>query len=207
MIHKRSLLAAAAWLSLVGGVAYAQPAPAPMRVRGTIAKIDGDTITVKPRSGADVVVMLTGDIKVVGVKKGQLTDIEKGSFIGSATIPQPDGTQKALEVTVFPPSMKGAGEGSYGWDLGANSTMTNGTVGDLVVSSGRVMTVHYNGNGAGEKKIFVPEDVPIVILNPDASKALLTVGAHIIVVPTKAADGMLSANRVSVGENGIVPPM
>ena len=207
MIYKRSFLAAVAWLSLIGGVAYAQPAPAPTRIRGTITKIDGNTMTVKPRTGADVVVMLTDDVKVVGVKKGQLTDIEKGSFIGSATIPQPDGTQKALEVTVFPPSMKGAGEGSYGWDLGANSTMTNGTVGDLVVSSGRVMTVHYNGNGMGEKKIFVPEDVPIVILTPDASKTLLTAGAHIIVVPTKAADGMLSANRVSVGENGIVPPM
>lgn len=207
MIHKHNFLAAVAGLSLIASAVHAQPAPAPTRIRGTIAKIDGDTMTVKPRNGADVIVTLTGDVKIVGVKKGQLADIEKGSFIGSATIPQSDGTQKALEVTVFPPSMKGAGEGSYGWDLGANSTMTNGTVGDLVVASGRFMTVHYNGNGVGEKKIVVPEDVPIVILNPDASKALLTVGAHIIVVPTKAADGMLSANRVSVGENGIVPPM
>jgi len=212
MIYKRSLLAAVAGLSLLGGLAVcqpasAQPAPAPARIRGTIDKIDGNMLSVKPRSGADVMIKLTDDLKVVGVKKAQVSDIQPGSFIGSATVPQPDGSEKALEVTVFPPSMKGAGEGSYGWDLGANSTMTNGTVGDLVVSNGRTMTVKYDGQGKGEKKIVVPDDVPIVLLNPEAGRSLLTVGAHIIVVPTKAADGTLTANRISVGENGTVPPM
>jgi hypothetical protein len=100
--------------------------------------------------------------------------------------------------------MKGTGEGHYGWDMGQNSTMTNGTVGDLVVSNGRTMTVKYS-NG-GEKKITVPEDVPIVSLEP-SDRSLLKPGAHVIVVPTKAADGTLTANRISVGMNGIVPPM
>lgn len=207
MMNKRTFLAAATGLVLAAAAANAQPAPAPTRIRGTIEKIDGSTLTIKPRSGAEVAVKLTDDVKVVGVKKAQMSDIQPGSFIGSAAVPQPDGTSKALQVTVFPPSMKGAGEGSYAWDLGPNTTMTNGTVGDLVTTNGRTMTVKYNGQGSGEKKIIVPDDVPVVMLNPDATKALLTVGAHIIVVPTKAADGTLSANRISVGENGTVPPM
>ena len=204
MMHKRTLLAFAAALSLAGGSVYAQAPAAPTRVRATIEKIDGDTLSLKARDGHMVSVVLAPDFKVVGVSKAQIGDIKPGSYIGSAAIPQADGSLKALEVTVFPPSMKGTGEGHYGWDMGQNSTMTNGTVGDLVVSNGRTMTVKYS-NG-GEKKITVPEDVPIVSLEP-SDRSLLKPGAHVIVVPTKAADGTLTANRISVGMNGIVPPM
>ncbi len=204
MTKHSQLLALTVGLSLAGGVAFAQPVPAPMRIRATIEKVDGNVLTLKPRSGPDVMVTLTGDAKVVGVTKTPITEIKSGSYIGSAAVPQPDGALKALEVTVFPPSMSGTGEGSYAWDLGSNSTMTNGTVGDLVVSSGRTMTVKYN-NG-GEKKIVVPDDVPIVMLEPSDRK-LVMVGAHVVVVPTKAADGSMTANRITVGENGTVPPM
>jgi hypothetical protein len=204
MMHKRTLLAFAAALSLAGGSVYAQAPAAPTRVRATIEKIDGDTLSLKARDGHMVTVVLAPDFKVVGVSKAQIGDIKPGSYIGSAAIPQADGSLKALEVTVFPPSMKGTGEGHYGWDMGQNSTMTNGTVGDLLVSNGRTMTVKYS-NG-GEKKITVPEDVPIVSLEP-SDRSLLKPGAHVIVVPTKAADGTLTANRISVGMNGIVPPM
>ena len=204
MTSKSTLLALAAGLTLAGGAAMAQPAPAPMRVRATIDSVDGNTLHLTARNGSKMTVMLTPDAKVVGVSKAQLSDIKSGSFIGSAAIPQPDGTLKALEVTVFPASMKGTGEGSYAWDLGSNSTMTNGTVGDLVVSSGRTMTVDYNGTG--QKKIVVPDDVPIVSLEP-ADRSLIKAGAHVLVVPTKAADGTLTASRINVGENGTVPPM
>lgn len=208
MTSKSTLLAFAAGLSLTGaltgGVAFAQPAPAPARLRATIDSVDGSTLNLKARDGHMVKVVLTPDVKVVGVSKAQLSDIKSGTFIGSAAIPQPDGTLKALEVTVFPASMNGTGEGNYAWDLGNNSTMTNGTVGDLVVSSGRTMTVKYKGGG--EKKITVPEDVPIVMLEP-ADKSLIKAGAHVLVVPTKAADGTLTASRINVGENGTVPPM
>ncbi|MFC0406827.1 hypothetical protein [Roseomonas elaeocarpi] len=207
MTIKRSLLTALAGVSLLGGVAVAQPAPAPTRIRGTIDRIDGDILSIKPRSGPDVSVRLNADARIVGVKKAELSDVQSGSYIGTATVPQPDGTARALEVTVFPPNLKGLGEGSYAYDLGGNSTMTNGTIGDLVVSSGRVMTVHYNGRGTGEKKIFVPEDVPIVLLDPTATRALLTVGAHVTVTPVKAADGSLTAGSIAVGENGLTPPM
>jgi hypothetical protein len=202
MMHSRTLLALTTGLTLTAGAAFAQTTP-PMRIRATIEKIDGNVLTLKPRSGADVTVTLTPDATVVGVTKAPIGDIKPGSYIGSAAIPEPDGTLKALEVTVFPPAMAGAGEGSYPWDLGANSSMTNGTVGDLVISNGRTMTVKYKGGG--EKKIVVPDDVPIVSLEP-VTRAMLTVGAHVIVVPTKAADGSMSASRISVGENGLVPP-
>ena len=196
-------LVLATGLSFTAAASYAQTTP-PMRIRATIDKVDGNVLSLKARDGHEVTVTLTGDVKGVGVTKSTVGEIKPGSFIGTAAVPQPDGTLKALEVTVFPPSMKGTGEGNYGWDLGSNSTMTNGTVGDLVVSNGRTMTVNYNGNG--EKKITVPDDVPIVSLEP-SDRSLIVVGAHVIVVPTKAADGTLTANRISVGEHGTVPPM
>jgi hypothetical protein len=196
------MLLAMAGLCLAGGSALAQSAP-PARIRATIEKVDGNTLSLRARDGHEFSVMLTPDAKIVGVSTAEIGSIKPGSFIGTAAVPQPDGSLKALEVTVFPPSMNGTGEGNYAWDLGANSTMTNGTVGDLVVSSGRTMTVKYKG---GEKKVLVPTDVPIVSLEP-SDRSLVKAGAHVIVVPSKAADGSLTANRISVGENGTVPPM
>ena len=198
----RIALALLAATSLAGSALAQTP---PVRVRATIEAVDGDTLTLKARNGDEMKVALTPDAKVVGVTKADIGAIKSGTFIGCAAIPQPDGTLKALEVTVFPASMNGTGEGSYAWDLGPTSTMTNGTVGDLVVSEGRVMTVSYKGGG--EKKIFVPEDVPIVSLEPSNDHTLLKAGAHVLVVPTKAADGTLTASRINVGENGTVPPM
>ena len=194
---------AAAGLAFTAGIAVAQPAPS-NRIRATVEKVDGNVLTLKPRSGPDVTVTLTDPLMVTGVAKAQVSDIKPGSYIGTAAVPQPDGTLRALEVTVFPPAMNGAGEGHYPWDLGSTSTMTNGTVGDLVTSNGRTMTVKYKGE---EKQIVVPDDVPIVVLNPGAPRSLIQPGAHVIVQPTKAADGALSANRINVGENGITPPM
>jgi hypothetical protein len=203
MMNKSALLAVAIGACFAGGIASAQNTP-PMRIRATIEKVEGNTLVLTARDGHQVTVTLSPDAKVVGITKARISEIKAGTFIGTAAIPQPDGSLKALEVTVFPASMNGTGEGSYAWDLGQNSTMTNGTVGDLVVSNGRTLTVKY-GNG-GVKKIVVPDDVPIVSIEP-SDRSLLTAGAHIIVVPTKAADGTLTASRISVGEHGTVPPM
>jgi hypothetical protein len=199
---KFRIAAAALGLSLLAGGAMAQPAPA-ARVRATITAVDGNALSLTARNGDKLMVVLTPDVRVIAVATAKLADIKPGSFIGSAAIPQADGSLKALEVTVFPPAMNGTGEGHYDWDLGKTSTMTNGTVGDLVVSSGRVMTVKYKG---GEKKIVVPDDVPVVSLEPGNVK-MLTPGAHVLVVPVKAADGTLSASRINVGKDGTVPPM
>jgi hypothetical protein len=187
--------------SVIGSSAFAQTPAAPTRLRGTIEKIDGNNLVVKTRAGQTATLKMTADTAVAGVFNAQLADIKPGSFIGSAAAPQADGSLKALEVTVFPAGMHG-GEGHYAWDLTPQSTMTNGTVGDLKVANGRTITVKYPN---GEKTIFVPTDVPIVTFEmTDRSK--LVPGAHVVVAETKAADGTLTATRVQVGENGVIPP-
>ncbi|MCO3717185.1 hypothetical protein FA136_14115 [Pseudomonas aeruginosa] len=115
------------------------------------------------------------------------------------------GTLKALEVHVFAPSLRGSGEGHRPWENadGSASTMTNGTVGNLVVSQGRRMTVKY---GDGEKTVVVPDDVPIVSLEP-GERSLLKPGAKVVLFPQKGADGSLTALAISVGKDGVTPPM
>ena len=192
-------------VTLLAGVqaAQAQTPPPPMGVRGTIVALNGDDLKVHTNGGQDTDVKLTKDTPVRGVTIANISDIKPGSYIGTAAIPQPDGTLKALEVHVFPPSMAGSGDGHRPWDLGKNSSMTNGTVGDLVVSNGRTITVKYKN---GEKKIVVPDDVPVVNLEM-GDRSLLVPGAHIVLFAKKDTDGSLSALFISAGEKGVVPPM
>jgi hypothetical protein len=185
-----------------GGIAFAQT-PMPTRLRATIDSVTATALTVTPRNGSPTTVQLPPDLRVSGITLAKIQDIKPGSYIGTAAAPQPDGTQKALEVHVFPPSMVGSGEGFRPWDSAPNSTMTNGTVGSLVGSNGRTMTVKYKG---GEKTVRVPDDVPIVSIEP-GTRALLTPGAHVIVFASKGADGALTAISINVGENGLTPPM
>ncbi len=186
-----------------GGAALAQTAaPAVPRIRATIEKITGNKIEVVAKGGKKMTLTLAPDAGIFGVTQGTTADIKSDSFIGTAAVAQADGTLKALEVTVFPSGMK-AGEGHYPWDLGRNSTMTNGTVSKLVVSRGRILTVTYPN---GEKKIVVPNDVPIVNLEK-GDRSLLISGAHAVFFMSKLADGAQVAAHVSVGRNGLVPPM
>jgi hypothetical protein len=194
--------ALAAALFATMSVASAQNA-APTGVRGTVTSLSGDLLKVHTRDGQDVDVKLAGDTPIRGVTLANVNDIKPDSYVGTAAIPQADGTLKALEVHVFPPSMRGSGEGHRPWDLGSNSTMTNGTVGSLVVSNGRTITVKYKD---GEKKIVIPQDVPIVSLEP-GSRALLTPGTKVVLFAHKDADGSMAANFISAGEHGVTPPM
>ena len=188
---------------LAAGSAFAQTPTPPVGVRGAITAVTPDMMTVHTTRGQDLSIKLSKDTQVRGVTLANIADINAGSYIGVAAIPQPDGVQKALEVHVFPPDMNGAGQGHRAWDLSPNSTMTNGTVGDLVAANGRTMTLSYKG---GEKKIMVPEDVPIVNLVP-GDRSLLAVGVKVVLFAKKNDDGSLSAGFVSAGENGITPPM
>jgi hypothetical protein len=200
---KISVLACA----LAGGAlmtATAQAADAPrMGVRGVITALEGDTLTVHTNKGQDVRIALNQDTQVRGVTLANIADIKPGSYVGSAAIPQADGTLKALEVHVFPPAMAGTGDGHRAFDLTKDSTMTNGSVGDLVNSNGRTMTLNYKG---GEKKIVVPDDVPIVNLTP-GDRSLLKPGVKVVMFAQKAEDGALSAKAISAGVDGITPPM
>ena len=206
-IHRSTLTRpsiAAAMVIASSLYAVAQQPPTPSRVRGTIESVDGDVISVKSRSGEDVKLHMTGDIKVVGITKISLADIKVGSFVGATTVPGPDGSQNAVEVHVFPEDMRGTGEGSRPYDLRPNSSMTNATVAESVVGNdGNTLLIRYKG---GEKKVVVGTDTPVVTYVP-ADKSDLKAGAKIIAFMKKLPDGSFETNRVSVGRDGLTPPM
>jgi len=192
-------------LLLLCASALAQtPAPT-QRIRGDVVAIDGSNLQVKARNGETLSIKLADNYVVTAVVKIDMTAIKPGAFIGTATMAQPDGTLTSLEVLVFPEAMRGSGEGHYPWDLRPGSMMTNATIADVagVGQGGRKMTLKYKD---GEKTIVVPEDVPIVTFEP-GDKAMLVPGAHVLLTATKQPDGSLTAARVAVGKNGLVPPM
>ena len=178
------------------------PAP-PIGVRGVITALGADTLTVHTHHGDDLVIHMSKDTPVRAVTPAQLADIKSGSYVGTAATPQPDGTLKALEVHIFAPSMAGTGDGHRPWDLGGNSTMTNGSVGSVVGASGRTLTVQYKG---GEKQVVVPPDVPIVNLEM-GDRTLLAPGVKVVLFAKKEADSSLTALFISAGKNGVTPPM
>lgn len=188
-------------LLLSGPPADAQTAP--QRIRGTIDAVDGPVLTVTARGGGTSTVTLADDAVVRAIAPVDIRDIKPGSYIGSAAMPQPDGSLRALEVQVFPESMRGVGEGQHPYDLQPGSTMTNATAGDVEGTEGRVVTLRYQGV---ETRLVVPPDVPVVTYEP-GSRAMLTRGAHVIVSVTRGADGSLTAQSVQVGKDGLVPPM
>jgi hypothetical protein len=188
---------------LVAGAAVAQNAGSPARLRGKIDAVTDDTLKLTLRDGNQASAKLLPNTRVVWLTVAQPGDIKQGSYVGTAAIPQQDGTLKALEVQVFPESMRGVGEGSRAWDLGSGSSMTNGTVGNLISANGRTMTITYKG---GEKRVFIPDNVPIVTYEP-ADRSALTASANVLVNGTRAADGTVTATSVSVGKNGLIPPM
>ncbi|WP_456292898.1 DUF5666 domain-containing protein [Pseudomonas sp. AK106] len=175
----------------------------PTRVRGAITAVEGDSLKIHSNRGEDLQVALTPDTQIRGVTLAQVSEIKPGSYIGSAAVPLPDGSLKALEVHVFPPAMAGTGDGHRAFDLTPDSTMTNGSVGDLVASTGRTITVNYKG---GQKKIVIPDDVPIVNLVP-GDRSLLKPGVKVVLQAQKGAANTLTALSISAGENGVTPPM
>jgi hypothetical protein len=197
MAFVAALAATAAWTP-----ALAQQ-PQTVRLRGTIEKVDGSTLTVKARDGAQVSLTLTGNAQVVSVVKASLADIKEGAFIGSGAMPQADGSQKALEVHIFAESQRGTGEGHRPWDGAPNSTMTNGTAGTAVTGvDGPTITVKYKD---GEKKIVVGPDVPIVRYEVGNASELKPGAAITVTAATKKPDGTFEAGRVNVGRDGVVP--
>jgi hypothetical protein len=175
-----------------------------VRVRGTISKVDGDTYIVKARDGAEVKLKLAPNAAVVALIKASLADIKQGTYVGVAGMPQADGSQKALEVHIFPETMRGVGDGHRGWDLQATSTMTNGNVEQTSASAdGQVLTLKFKD---GEKKIVVPPGIPIVVYVP-GEVSELKAGARIFVsAANKQPDGTLVTPRVNVGRD-VAPPM
>jgi hypothetical protein len=176
--------------------------PQTTRIRGTIEKLDGNTLSVKSRDGAEMEIKLADDVRVVDIVKASLSDIKEGSFVGSAAMPQADGSQKALEVHIFPESMRGTGEGHRPYTI-PNSTMTNGTVGATVAGvDGSTITLKYK---EGEKKIIVGPDIPIVRYEIGDKSDLKEGAAFTILSAEKKPDGTLETARVNVGRDGVTP--
>ncbi|HXX06562.1 MAG TPA: hypothetical protein VEJ43_00655 [Pseudolabrys sp.] len=183
----------------------------PVRVRGTIEQVDGAMMTVKARGGETLKIKMSDDIRVVALVKASLADIGSGSYVGSTAMPQEDGRWTAVEVHIFPESMRGTGEGDRPYDYKPKSTMTNGTVNAVAKSKingavekeGTTLILNYKD---GEKKIDVVPETVIVTYVP-GSKDELKSGAKIYIpAATKQEDGTLTTVRVNVGR-GVDPPM
>jgi hypothetical protein len=204
---------------------------APERVRGTIASATANSVTVDTYAGKSVTVALTDKTAYLKVEKASLNTIEKGSFIGAAT-KDVGGTQVALEVVIFPPSMRGAGEGHYAWDkipdttlsgrAQTHSSMTNGNVSAVSTSAPDVNSSMTNGDVAasrsqggvthlvvtykgGQQNVLVPPTAPIVTFRPGA-EALVAKGDKVFINATQTGSDLV-ANTVAIGVDGVKPPM
>lgn len=188
----------------------AAPANPTVRLRGTLEKVEPASITIKERSGEVITLVRVADMDVTEVFPIALADIKTGSYIGTAAMPQADGTHLALEVLVFPEAMRGGGEGHRPWDLQPQSTMTNATVADLAaapasVPGGQKLMLKYKD---GEKTVIVPPNVPVVTFKPGkADENVLVVPGAKVLVTAQEKDGKPTALRLVVGRNGFAPPM
>ena len=201
---RRAFGAAGVALLLATSTTFAQQQSSPVRVRGTVEGADGPMLTVRSRETMHKVRM-ADNVAVRGVVKASLSDIKQDSFIGVTGMPQADGSQKAVEIHIFPEALRGTGEGHRPWDLMPNSTMTNATVAQMVKGvEGDEITLKYKD---GEKKIVVVPSTIIVTYVP-ADKSELKPGAKIFIAAAKKNDdGTLDAPSISVGRDGLAPPM
>jgi hypothetical protein len=194
-------------LALAGAIIAASCAAATaqtVRLRGTIETVDGNVLSLKSIDGADLKLTLTDKAMIVAVVKASMADIKEGTFLGSAAMPQPDGSQKALEVHIFPEQMRGTGEGHRPYAPVPNSTMTNGSASGAMVAGmeGSTILVKYKD---GEKKIVVPPDAPIVRYEIGGKGDLKSGARFTVLAATRKPDGTLEASRINVGRDGVVP--
>jgi hypothetical protein len=187
------------------GQAGAQTPPATVRMRGTLLSVTPATLTVRDRSGEVVELAISDKLVVSEVFPIRLEDIRPGSYIGTAAMPQADGTQRAIAVSVFPEAARGTGEGHRPFDLLPQSTMTNATVADVSAitdtPAGRRLQLKYKD---GEKTVIVPPDAPVVTSRP-GDRSLLVPGASVSLF-AQAMDGKPVVMRINAGRNGFALP-
>jgi len=200
----------------VAGVAVAMAAttalaqqPQATRIRAMIEKVDGNVLMVKARSGDQLKVMMADNARYAAMIKATLDELKPDTYIGVTSMPQPDGTLKAVAIHIFQPNQRGTGEGHRPWDLTPGSTMTNAAIETTVASAdGQSITVKYKqGEKVEDKKVLVTPQTVIVRYVPGDKNDLKT-GVHIIIgAATKNADGSFGAAALNYGRDGIVPPM
>ena len=206
-------------IALVASASAAQSAD--QKIAGDVVRLEESRLEIKAVDGRTLAVKLADNVRFSGRGPADASQITQGAFVGTTTVTQPDGTLLAREVHIFPESMRGTGEGHRPMDNEPGSTMTNATVARVGAESARstmtnatvaqvsgaagnrTMTLAYKG---GEKTVIVPDNVPVVTAEP-ADRTALVPGAHVIVYAAPQPDGTLMAQRVTVGKNGVVPPL
>src|SRR5215471_6032654 len=202
----RSTYIAALFIAFLAMPALAQtPAEGTrQRVVGTVDRLDGNNLMVKSNDGQPVTVVLDGNAAVFGVEKRTIADIKPGDYLASGGVKGTDGKIHAVEVTIFPDTLRGTGEGQRAWDARPDGVMTNATVGTVSQSpEGGVIHVKYK---EGESEFTVGPEVPIVAYVA-GDRGLLKPGASIFIIAQKKPDGTLTTGRVTAEKNGVKPPM
>ena len=180
----------------------------PVHLRGAIQSVTGQSFSMSGGS-APVAVKVTDATKITSLEAAQVADITPGLFVGTAAVPQPDGTLKALEVHIFPETMRGTGEGYRPFPQVAGGSMTNATISNIVGTEGAVtdngltLTLKYKD---GQQTVVVPKGTPVVLLG-QGDAAMLKQGAKVSVTGSKDASGALTATRILVGLDGATPPI
>ena len=200
-MHRFATLALAGLLALgaQGGMAQNRPPTTP--IMGAVATVTDTQLDLTKADGTTAAIKLTDKTRLTYVSALKIEDIQPNSYVGVGAMTGADGTSTAVEVTVFPESARGVAEGFGPWNQGAGSTMTNGTVSQVVASSGHTLTVTYKG---GQQQIVVPDGTPVTTFAL-ADKSALVAGAQVLVRATKADDGSLTAVFVSIGKDGYLP--
>jgi hypothetical protein len=198
-------LRTALFFLVVFGCGYSLAQEQPKRLRGTIERVDGDRVVIKARDGSELTLNLTKDASAIAIVKASLADVKAGTYVGITGMPQPDGTQRAVEIHIFPESMRGVGDGHRPWDLMPQSTMTNGNVEQQVLGvDGQTLNLKYKD---GDKTVTVPPGVDIVMFQ-SGDKQDLKPGTKIFVAAAvKQADGSYEVKRINYGKDGVTPPM
>lgn len=221
-MHRITTIVALASLACVCASASAQTPT--QRLRGQVGSVNGNELTLTSDSGQRVAVKLPDQVSITTRAPSHAGAISEGAFIGTTAIPQPDGTLSAVEVHVFPESMRGLGEGHRPMDRQAGSTMTNATVTSITPASKsstrstmtnatvtkvapargtRRVTLKYK---EGEQTVVIPDSVPVTMMGL-ADKSALVPGAHVAITASKQVDGELMAERITVGKDGYIPPL
>ena len=191
-------------LALMGAMSSVS-AQETVRIRGTIERVDGPVYVIKNRDGAEVKLTVTDPPLFVAIVKATMDDIKPGMFVGATGMTQPDGSQKAIEVHIFPESMRGTGEGHYDWDLKPNTKMTNANVDQTVAGvDGPVLSVKYKD---GEKKILVTPETAVVTYVAGSADDLKPGIKIFVSAAKKIADGTVQTPRITYGKDGLTPPM
>ena len=200
----RKMILSAAFV-VAATAALAQAPADTVRVRGTVQSVDGSTLTVKSRDGADLKIKLADNAVIRTVTGKTVADVKQGLFVGITAMPQPDGTQKAVEIHIFPEAARGTGEGHRPWDLMPGSTMTNANVdSEVAISDGKKLVLKYKD---GDKTFIVPDNIKVVMFAPGTAADVKPGAKIFIVAAKKLPDGTLEAPGATVSSGGVDPPM